>query len=136
MSNIGDNERKTQERLIKFFVEKLHYTYLGDLRDIENTNIKQPLLNKWLLSRGYSAQITDKAVSELLKTSSNLQQGLYHANKETYSLLKYGAKVKENPDSAPQTVYFVDFKNPEQNNFYIAEEVTVIGKNTKRPDLR
>lgn len=36
MSNIGDSERKTQNRVVKFFKNNLHYTYLGNLHDSEN----------------------------------------------------------------------------------------------------
>ena len=33
------------------------------------------------------------------------------------------------------TVWLIDWKNPDNNDFAIAEEVTVTGENTKRPDL-
>ena len=45
MPNIGDSERKTQNRVVKFFRDKLHYTYLGNLHDIENRNIMQERLH-------------------------------------------------------------------------------------------
>ena len=44
MPNIGDAERITQNRVIKFFHEKLHYTYLGDLSDKDNSNVIVDLL--------------------------------------------------------------------------------------------
>ena len=135
MSNIGDSERKTQNRVVDFFKDNLDYTYLGNLQDNENSNIIEDVLSKWLIKKGYSAQLSNKAVAELQKAAGNMQQGLYHANKEVYSLLKYGVKVKESADKAPQTVYFIDFENVQNNDFYIAEEVTVVGCHTKRPDL-
>ncbi len=136
MSNIGDNERKTQDRVIKFFSDKLHYTYLGNLQDQVNTNIMQDRLLNWLTEKqGYSEKLAQRAVAELSKTTGNLQQGLYHANKEVYSLLKYGAKVKESAEQSETTVYFINFQNPAANDFAIAEEVTVVEKNEKRPDL-
>ena len=135
MPNIGDSERKTQNRVVKFFQKKLHYTYLGNLHDSENSNIMREILHAWLVNRGYSEKLAANATDVLEKASSNLQQGLYHANKAVYSLLKYGAKVKESADQSPKTVYFVDFENPLNNDFYIAEEVTVVGNNTKRPDV-
>ncbi len=135
MANIGDSERKTQNRVVKFFQKKLHYTYLGNLHDSENSNIMQERLHVWLVGQGYSEKLAANAVDALVKASTNLQQGLYHANKEVYSLLKYGAKVKETADQAPKTVYFIDFEDVGKNDFYIAEEVTVVGGNTKRPDL-
>ena len=135
MPNIGDSERKTQNRVVKFFQKKLHYTYLGNLHDSENSNIMQERLHTWLVGQGYSDKLATNAVDALVKASTNLQQGLYHANKEVYSLLKYGAKVKETADQSPKTVYFIDFEDVGKNDFYIAEEVTVVGGNTKRPDL-
>ena len=33
------------------------------------------------------------------------------------------------------TVWLIDWENPGNNDFAIAEEVTVAGRNTKRPDL-
>ena len=135
MSNIGDSERKTQNRVIDFFKNKLHYTYLGNLSEQENSNIIEDKLSEYLKSRGYSERLINGAIDELKKTSLNLQQGLYSANKEVYSLLKYGAKVKENIDKPAKTVYFIDFDDIGNNDFYIAEEVTVVGNNTKRPDL-
>lgn len=135
MPNIGDSERKTQNRVVKFFQKKLHYTYLGNLHDSENSNIMQERLHAWLVGQGYSEKLATNAVNALVKASTNLQQGLYHANKEVYSLLKYGAKVKETADQSPNTVYFINFEDVGKNDFYIAEEVTVVGGNTKRPDL-
>lgn len=135
MSNIGDSERKTQNRVIKFFQDWLHYTYIGNLSEQENTNIIEDKLSAYLQSRGYSKRLISGAINEIKKTSLNLQQGLYSANKEVYSLLKYGAKVKEDIGSSEKTVYFIDFDDISNNNFYIAEEVTVVGNNIKRPDL-
>ena len=111
MPNIGDSERKTQNRVVKFFQKKLHYTYLGNLYDSENSNIMQERLHAWLVGQGYSDKLATNAVDALVKASTNLQQGLYHANKEVYSLLKYGAKVKETADQSPKTVYFIDFED-------------------------
>ena len=135
MSNIGDSERKTQNRVINFFKNILHYTYIGNLSEQENSNIIEDKLYEYLKGRGYSERLISGAIDELKNTSLNLQQGLYSANKEVYSLLKYGAKVKEDADKPAKTVYFIDFEDIGNNDFYIAEEVTVVGNNTKRPDL-
>ena len=135
MPQIGDSERATQTRIVKFFQKNLHYTYLGSLHDSENSNIMQERLHAWLVKQGYPEKLAANAVDALVKASTNLQQGLYHANKEVYSLLKYGAKVKEAANLPPKTVYFIDFEDAGKNDFYIAEEVTVVGGNTKRPDL-
>ena len=136
MSQIDRKEKATQNRVIKFFVDKLHYTYLGDLHDSENSNIMQERLYAYLTNEGgYSGKLARRAIDELVRTAGNLQHGLYDANKEVYRLLKYGAKVVEEAGEAPKTVFFLNFSDIAQNDFAIAEEVTVVGENTKRPDL-
>ena len=136
MSKIDAIEKITQNRVIKFFVDKLHYTYLGDLHDSENSNIMQEHLHAYLTNKGgYSDKLARKAIDELVSAAGNLQHGLYDANREVYRLLKYGAKVVEEVGEAPKSVFFINFADPMQNNFAIAEEVTVVGENTKRPDL-
>ena len=89
MPNIGDNERQTQNRVIKFFREKLHYTYLGDLHDVDNnSNIIEDKLKANLEKRGYSSMVADKAIAKLQEQAVDLSQGLYKANQDVYSLLK------------------------------------------------
>ena len=136
MPHIDQIEKATQNRVIKFFVDKLHYTDLGDLHDSENSNIMQECLYTYLTGNGgYSDKLARRAIDELVRTAGNLQHGLYDANKEVYRLLKYGAKVVEEAGEAPKTVFFLNFSDIAQNDFAIAEEVTVVGENTKRPDL-
>lgn len=136
MPNIGDAERITQNRVVKFFRDKLHYIYLGDLHDVDdNSNIIEEKLKANLEKRGYSSTLADKAIAILKEESVDLSQKLYKANQDVYSLLKYGAKVSENLGDAPRTVYFIDFSDVSKNDFYIAEEVTVHGDHTKRPDI-
>ena len=98
MDNIGKPEIVTQKRVIDFFVNKLRYNYIGNLKDQENHNIDEEKLVKWLTDHGYTEVIAVRAVEELVKASTNMQEGLYTANREVYQLLKYGAKIKENAD--------------------------------------
>ena len=135
MFNIGDSERATQEQVVRFFIEKLHYTSLGNLRAGANRNIRQGDLLLHLLRCGYTEKAATRAIEVLVRTAANLQQGVYYANKEVYSLLKYGAKVKEEVDEPEKTVYFIDFSAPANNTFAIAQEVTIVENNTKRPDI-
>ena len=60
---------------------------------------------------------------------------LYDANREVYSLLRYGVKVRQDVGEQNITVWLIDWVNPDNNDFAIAEEVTVAGEKTKRPDL-
>lgn len=137
MPKINEAERKTQERVLSLFQDKagLDYAFYGDLRHKVNTNIMTDKLTAWLIKRGYSPVLADKAVFELTKTAGNLQQGLYKANQDVYSLLKYGAKVHENPGEPDKTIYFIDWEHSQNNDFAIAEEVTLKLGSERRPDL-
>ncbi len=84
MSNIGDSERKIQNKVVRFFEDKLKYEYIGNLADKENSNIMENRLSAYLRSRGYSEVLIRGAIDKLKKTSLNLQQGLYFANREVY----------------------------------------------------
>lgn len=134
MAKINDAERKTQDHVLRLFQRELDYEYYGNLRKQVNSNIMVDKLRAFLL-KSYSAGIVDRAIAELQKTAANLQQGLYKANQEVYSLLKYGAKVKENPEDSETTVYFIDWEHSRNNEFAVAEEVTLREKSERRPDL-
>jgi type I restriction enzyme R subunit len=137
MPRINEAERKTQDRVLSLFTSKesLDYGFFGDLRDTPNTNIVIPTLMATLMKRGYSQTLALKAVKELEKAAGNLQQGLYKANQDVYSLLKYGAKVHENPGESDKTVYFIDWEHSQNNEFSVAEEVTLRMGSERRPDL-
>ena len=56
MSNIGQPERATQDRVIKLFREELDYRYLGDWTDrYRNSNIEEELLTAFLTGSGYTS---------------------------------------------------------------------------------
>ena len=62
-------------------------------------------------------------------------KALYDANRDVYSLLRYGAKVRPGLGESTLTVNLIDWENPAANDFAVAQEVTAAGKNTKRPDI-
>lgn len=137
MSNIGDKERVTQNRVVRLFQDKLNYDYLGDFSDREgNSNIEVEILTAWLLGRGVERDLITKVLRELDQVSV-MGQGrkLYDANKAVYKLLRYGIKVKKDVGSNKQTIFLIDWENPQKNDFAIAEEVSVKGEHTKRPDI-
>jgi type I restriction enzyme R subunit len=133
MSVIDDREKITQERIIRLFRDKLEYTYIGDLHEQNNSNIIEERLNEYLRRQKYTEERIRRAVNALT-TASGLSD-LYQANQAVYSLLRYGASVKEDVSSKNEPVNFINWKEPFDNDFLIAEEVTVTGVHTKRPDL-
>ncbi|MDL2230010.1 restriction endonuclease subunit R, partial [Treponema sp. OttesenSCG-928-L16] len=135
-AKLGQTERETQNHVIKLFHGLLGYTFLGDWTERDNSNIELEMLSTNLKKRGYSDTLVRRAVEELHKTAIvNRSNDLYAVNKAVYSLLRYGAKVKDDNDNI-RTVYFIDWEQAGNNEFSIAEEVTVIGGvMDKRPDL-
>jgi len=137
MAQPGQKELHTQNKVKAFLQETLGYRYLGHWKDREGSdNVEEELLKKWLQGQGYSHMLVDKISRELdqAKTISG-SKNLYYANKAFYNLLRYGVKVKEEIDQATETVWLIDWKYPENNDFAFAEEVTVAGVHTKRPDI-
>jgi type I restriction enzyme R subunit len=136
MTNVGQIERNTQNRVVRLFAEKLGYEYLGDWQDREgNSNVEEDLLRAFLKLQGYKATIIDKAVHELTKAAGIQTEDLYDSNKVVYNMLRYGVSVKAAVGENNETVHFIDWTNPSNNHFAVAEEVTVRGLNDKRPDV-
>ena len=101
--NVGQAERKTQNRIIELFVKKLGYAYLGSWEDRENSNVEDKFLTQFLQKQNYSDVLIGKALFELQQVAQNQNKGLYDINKEVYSLLRYGVQVKESVGETNQT---------------------------------
>ena len=135
MPQINPHEIATQKRIIQLF-QNLGYTFYGNWEERENNlNIEEKYLREYLAAQGYSPSLIDKAVSETLALAGTNAGNLYDRNKNFYALLRYGAKVKEEIGENFQTVQLIDWQNWEKNHFGIAEEVTIKGNKTRRPDL-
>lgn len=137
MNQVGQPERQTQNRIVQLFQQQLSYRYLGNWQDRpNNSNIETDILTAFLRDKqGYSNSLITKALHELNKVAGDQSKGLYDINKEVYSLLRYGVNVKEEAGINSQTVWLINWDKPLKNDFAIAEEVTVKGENTKRPDI-
>ncbi|MBJ6640200.1 HsdR family type I site-specific deoxyribonuclease [Streptomyces sp. DHE7-1] len=137
MSDVGQVEREAQNRVVRLFKERLRYRYLGGWeRRAGNSNIEVELLESNLRARGYDSTLVSKAI-EQLKRAAALGGGrdLYEANRDVYELLRYGAKVKPGAGERNETVWLIDWADPQANDFVVVEEVTIVGKQTKRPDI-
>ncbi|WP_407356521.1 type I restriction endonuclease subunit R [Methanolobus sp. WCC5] len=139
MNTVGQRERQTQNRVVKLFSDKkiLDYKYLGNWQDRENNrNIEECYLIPFLRDeQGYDESLVTKALYELNKVAGDQSRRLYDTNKDVYSMLRYGVKVKPEHSENTQTVWLIDWENPLRNHFAIAEEVTIVGEHTKRPDI-
>lgn len=137
MSDVGQVERKAQERVVKLLQAELNYEYLGDWHDGDRTSgIETDLLTQNLKARGYDDHLISRALDHLGKAAAvGAGHDLYEANRDVYQLLRYGVKVKPGVGEQTETVWLIDWAHPAANHFAVAEEVTVFGHHTKRPDV-
>ena len=87
----------------------------------------QVRLHAGAAQRGYS---TNSALKQ-----DNYSRTLYGNNEAVYNLLRYGVPVKTEAGKATETVHLVNWQQPEQNDFAIAQEVTLKGNQERRPDI-
>lgn len=136
MAAVGERERFTQNRIIQLFQNQLGYSYAGNWEDrANNSNIEEPWLRTYLKDNGYNDILINKAIYKLRSEANNYGRNLYENNKEVYQLLRYGIPVQEELGHKRETVHVINWREPEKNDFYIAEEVTVHGEREKRPDI-
>ncbi len=141
MSVIGQAERATQNRVIALFRDELKYDYLGDWTGRQgfdgkgNSNIEEGLLTAYLTKSGYSAAQIGRALDRLHTEANNPNRSLYDNNKAVYSLLRYGVPVQAAAGENTVTIKLINWDDAAQNDFAIAEEVTLHGNRERRPDL-
>jgi type I restriction enzyme R subunit len=136
MSAIVKPERETQNRVVALFRDALNYRHLGKRSDrSNNSNIDEELLAAHLVQSGYTLDQISRAIYLLRVEAENPNRSLYDNNKAVYSMLRYGVPVKTEAGQVTDTVRLIDWKNPENNDFVIVEEVTLRGGHERRPDL-
>lgn len=133
---INPIERITQNRIIQVFKD-LGYTYYGNWEKREhNANVETTLLTAFLKKQGYADQLLEKAVQEIYNLASTHSGNIYTRNKEFYNKIRYGIKARPELGEQFDTVFPIDWQHPENNEFGIAEEVTLSkGQHIRRPDI-
>lgn len=137
MDEVGSIERLTQNKIVKLFRDNLKYDYLGNWEDrLNNSNVEEALLRNYMINKaGYPEELVKRAIYKIKSAAHKYDGNLYNNNKEVYKLLRYGAEVKVNPADRYQRLHFINWHEPEKNDFAIAEEVTVLSNREKRPDI-
>ena len=135
-------ERDTQNRAIDLLLSVLpKYRYIGNLEDVENSNIREDELRQFLTSQqGCTAQQAGEAIRSLKQAAAcSTYANLFDKSLATYKLLRDGENVSQGYGMPNKLVQYIDWKNPLNNDFAIAEEVTVrrVTEDLKhrRPDI-
>lgn len=135
------SERHTQNRVARLLTTAvaeggLGYEYLGNWSQrTHNRGIEADLLHANLAARGYSQAHIGAALHRLQAAADVTGITPYQANLRSYQLLRYGVPVQIAVGQSHETVQLIDWAQPERNHFALAEEVTLRGQHSRRPDI-
>lgn len=145
------SERDEQQELIsECFVRTLGYKDLGELREpAPNRCIDAETLRRRLLEMGCDPEVARKAIEEIERDAfsprpdgqesgaqSAAADSLFERNRRIYAKLRYGIGVEG--ESGLTRVFPIDWAHPENNEFAVAQEASVLNERTgavRRPDV-
>ena len=140
-NHIVDSERETQNTLVERIKCNLSKVkHIGRLDEDYNTNLRPDVLRKYIIDSGHSKRDADVAIKELEYAIAGCTgwTNLMEASADVYSKLRYGTDVKQQ-GTVSSRVHYIDWKNPYNNTFELAEEVKVEtmgdAHDSRRPDL-
>ncbi|MDU4573215.1 type I restriction endonuclease subunit R [Veillonella sp.] len=131
-------EEDYENSLIELFQNDLEYEYVYG-PDIER-DFYSPFYEERLIESLYrlNHSATDDAIQDALFKLKNFENGeLVQKNAVFMDYLQNGIPVRYFVDGEERSsiIYLVDYKNPENNSFVVANQWTFIENSNKRPDL-
>ena len=131
-------EEDYEKSLIELFQNDLEYEYVYG-PDIER-DFYSPFYEEVLIESLYRINhgATNDAIQDALFKLKNFENGeLVQKNAIYMDYLQNGIPVRYFVDGEERSsiVYLVDYKNPENNSFVVANQWTFIENSNKRPDL-
>ncbi len=132
------SEEAYENSIIELF-EGMGYTHVY-APDIENRDFYSPLYEPVLTNslHAINPNLPDEAISEALYKLKNFENAdLVQKNAVFTDYLQNGIPVRytANGEAKDTIVYLVDYANPDNNSFIIANQWTFIENSKKRPDV-
>ena len=131
-------EADYENSIIELFQNDLGYEYAYG-PDIER-DFYSPLYEDVLVESLYHLNrgVSDDAIQEALYKLKNFENGeLVQKNTVFMDYLQNGIPIRYlvNGEERSSIVYLVDYKNPDNNSFIVANQWTFIENSNKRPDV-
>lgn len=148
------NEMSTSQRPAIEVLQKLGYKYISEE---ENKNLRNNILTDVIFKdilakklneinsyeyKGEKYKFSASTIGQAIKNlNEDLVTGLISTNEKIYDLLTLGKSYQENMVDGTKRSFdikYIDFEHPENNDFYVTEEFSVLrmnGKDYARPDI-
>lgn len=148
------NEMSTSQRPAIEVLQKLGYKYISEE---ENKNLRNNILTDVIFKdtlakklneinsyeyKGEKYKFSASTIGQAIKDlNEDLVTGLISTNEKIYNLLTLGKSYQENMVDGTKRSFdikYIDFEHPENNDFYVTEEFSVLrmnGKDYARPDI-
>lgn len=132
------NEEAYENSIIELF-EELGYTHVYG-PDVEDRDFTSPLYEPVLTNSLHqiNPNLPDEAINEALFKLKNFENAeLTQKNAVFMDYLQNGITVRYTEKGEPRDtiVYLIDYENPDNNSFIVANQWTFIENSEKRPDI-
>ncbi len=132
------NEEAYENSIIELFQE-LGYTHVYG-PDVEDRDFTSPLYEPVLTNALHqiNPKLPDEAINEALFKLKNFENAeLTQKNALFMDFLQNGITVRYSDKGEPRDtiVYLIDYENPDNNSFIVANQWTFIENSEKRPDV-
>ncbi|WP_249629312.1 type I restriction endonuclease subunit R [Streptococcus uberis] len=127
------------EQVFIAFIKSLGYQYLPQqtlVRDSKKSPIATELLKTALTK--LNPDMDESIIAEALKKIKHIDAGLLISRNELFfDYLQNGIEISYYYHNEEKTarVKLLDFDDPDKNDYVVTNQVTIIGKDTKRPDI-
>lgn len=148
------NEMSTSQRPAIEVLQRLGYKYISEEENKKlRNNILTDVIFKDILAKklneinsyeykGEKYKFSASTIGQVIKDlNEDLVTGLISTNEKIYDLLTLGKSYQENMVDGTKRSFdikYIDFEHPENNEFYVTEEFSVLrmnGKDYARPDI-